>query len=513
MARPLDRQNAKDELKRIDQKLKNPLLLVGGLAVQQYHEPRSSRDIDLVCDHDTALRLVNALYPSKDWDVQNSQTDARPSYTIENKISGMKVYFGPKILQREEYPNLPWNVLMVDARPFRHSGETYLSNILVPSAHNLAYSKLISFINRYSVSPEALVDLDDFVHLTNRKEFSISELYSTIRRNSAQDRLVQVFAEIKSKDSDIASRLDNSCLSYFTELLQVTSLRPNRNSDREIVARCVYCAAPHKNVDRNQELQKQLKLADIAVKLPFIEVERVCGVSTPADGDRVRSVCMDTIRHSQALLVDVDTYGLDTAWEIGYADGLGKPVFGLTLDLLIKNNSRTIARRPYNENFMHGWDGQTIYRSVSDLVAELKDSTIYICGSFKNKEVRTIKKHLTHHKFKHVIFPLDHVPKDTGLPRDYPLQTRTKAIAQLDSCDALVVILPRYGMDASWQIGYATAKGKKVVGLMQSDDGNGGSSKVIWDHWMHGWNEKDIFWGYARASAALKGYFDFGIIS
>jgi nucleoside 2-deoxyribosyltransferase len=111
-----------------------------------------------------------------------------------------------------------------------------------------------------------------------------------------------------------------------------------------------------------------------------------------------------------------------------------------------------------------------------------------------------------------IVFPMDYIPKPIRTPRDYPIQTRTKAIHQIDDCDVLAVVLPRYGMDAAWQIGYAAAKRKMIVGLQMRDDGNHGSAKTLWDHWMHGWTEKDIFGGLPKLRAALKGYIADGIL-
>jgi hypothetical protein len=72
---PIDRAIAKDELARINDVLMEPHVLIGGLAVQQYHASRNSKDIDLVCRFETARTILEKLYPSIDWIVEDRQQD------------------------------------------------------------------------------------------------------------------------------------------------------------------------------------------------------------------------------------------------------------------------------------------------------------------------------------------------------------------------------------------------------------------------------------------------------
>jgi hypothetical protein len=121
---PLDLKVAKGELKRIDvilekEKKNRSLLLVGGLAVQQYHDPRASRDIDLVASYETIRQLVDTLYDTMYWRIKNQGTDDRPSLEIEDKSGPITVYFGAKLYERGEYNMVPWESISEPSNPFR----------------------------------------------------------------------------------------------------------------------------------------------------------------------------------------------------------------------------------------------------------------------------------------------------------------------------------------------------------------------------------------------------------
>ena len=110
MKKPIAIKTAKDELARINGALKSPHLLIGGLAVQQYHTTRVSKDIDLICDFEPVQELLESLYPSKDWNIEDKTGDEyRPSYRITRKYKLDEIgeiIFGPKIGERGSYEYL-----------------------------------------------------------------------------------------------------------------------------------------------------------------------------------------------------------------------------------------------------------------------------------------------------------------------------------------------------------------------------------------------------------------------
>ncbi|KYG02370.1 hypothetical protein BE21_55025 [Sorangium cellulosum] len=216
MNRPIDRAIAKTQLERINEALQEPHLLIGGLAVQQYHTARDSKDIDLVCDFETARSLLDELYPSIDWDVRDEkQSEYRPSFQITHKFQDFgTIIFGPKISERAPYAHIDWNALKQGAEPFQYENRP-LKNILVPTPHALAYTKFISFLSRQSPPKKIEADLKDFVDLTNGQRFSVSLFYSLLRKTDAHDALMNTFRE---KCAGHLAVLETSCLYHLAAM-------------------------------------------------------------------------------------------------------------------------------------------------------------------------------------------------------------------------------------------------------------------------------------------------------
>ncbi len=188
-ARIIDFAVAKDELTRINATLKSPILLVGGMAVQQYRVTRSSKDLDLVWDHELGTATLDQLYPSEEWEVcEENDDEFRPSYRIRHRTCDLgEIAIGPKITQREPYKYIDWAALLPEARPFRYK-KTELRNILVPSATGLAYTKLLSFIDRRAKRPDkGRQDLKDFVDLSNDHHFAPILFLALIQKGAAAE--------------------------------------------------------------------------------------------------------------------------------------------------------------------------------------------------------------------------------------------------------------------------------------------------------------------------------------
>lgn len=210
MNKPIDRAIAKQQLERINGALREPHLLIGGLAVQQFHTARDSKDIDLVCEFETARQLIDTLYRSRDWDVQEEhEDDYRPSFRISHKVQDLgTIIFGPKICERAPYDHIDWGTLRQGSMPFR-SASGALQNILVPAAHSLAYTKFISFLGRKSSDEKVRADLRDFVDLTNNHDFCVSQFYCLLRKTGAFEQLLTAFRE---KCVSFHALLEESCL-------------------------------------------------------------------------------------------------------------------------------------------------------------------------------------------------------------------------------------------------------------------------------------------------------------
>jgi GGDEF domain-containing protein len=179
--------DAKEELVKINSILEKPHILIGGLAVNQYDVARLSSDIDLVIEFEKANGIIKELYPSLMWSRRDRNDDEiRPSYEIVNRINPeLIIRFGPKILQRQPYDFLHWNILLNGAKKFSYRNRE-LENILVPSAVNLSFTKLLSYISRRNTNiQKALVDLDDFSNLTNHVMWNTIDFYTIIANTNA----------------------------------------------------------------------------------------------------------------------------------------------------------------------------------------------------------------------------------------------------------------------------------------------------------------------------------------
>ena len=143
----------------------------------------------------------------------------------------------------------------------------------------------------------------------------------------------------------------------------------------------VYLGAPHKNVRRNHEARKTLESYGIEVNVPEDLVKkRVSGGHV--SGGVIRSICIGAIRQSSAVVVDLDTYGLDTAWEIGFAEGLEKPVIGFSRDQKTIIDRRFVNLRHHRDNFMHGWDESGFSESLDDIAGRCSGRSVHVCGTF-----------------------------------------------------------------------------------------------------------------------------------
>ncbi len=197
-----DEHRAKEEILRLNKYLKEPILLIGGLAVQQYVLERRTKDIDIVCSLSLQKALLADAYGHPRYEKRQQQTDLRPVYEIKNLETGGKVFLGTKILERERYPYIDYNILSDDSVAFRYN-DTEAEKVRVPPPHALAFSKLVSFIARRE-SKKGIQDLTDFSKLTNNKYFSLNSIVSLVQRLDARDFIEEFFRSTQLKEPEIA---------------------------------------------------------------------------------------------------------------------------------------------------------------------------------------------------------------------------------------------------------------------------------------------------------------------
>ncbi len=250
----------------------------------------------------------------------------------------------------------------------------------------------------------------------------------------------------------------------------------------------VYLCGPHKHQD-NAPVAALLRQRGLEVHLP----SRLVPPNPTAA--QVRSHCSEAILRSDVMAVNITAYGLDSAFEMGFAEAKEIPVIGYSDNFAVLERPREVNKYPYKLNEMHGWDEHDIFKRLKDVAASCRGKTVHLCCPFKNKAAIDEIKTSTALKDAgcQVIIPVDELKPGDREPRDYPGRTREKAIRLLQNADIVLTVLPRYGMDTAWKLGYAAALGKPIIGwLADHDEATEISEAYILDHWMHGWREKTL---------------------
>ena len=260
----------------------------------------------------------------------------------------------------------------------------------------------------------------------------------------------------------------------------------------------VYWAAPHHEYARNQNIKEELEKYGIVVNMPGDLVKKA-SMEWELDSqennqkfknEMIRSICIDALKNSSFVVVDLDKYGLDSSWEIGFAETKGMPIIGYSVDNGLIIDARKVNRKSYSQNVMHGWDSKEQFDNIDDMVSICKGKKVYICGSFRNENAMNLLRESKIKKYsKKLTIPRDEYKKNS-LPKEYSWAARERTINQLKGSEIVLVILPKYGMDSSWQIGYADQMNKKVIGWKTNTLGPSSEEAPLWDHWMNNWKEK-----------------------
>jgi hypothetical protein len=218
---------AKEELLRLEGHIQEPVLLIGGLAVQRYSPGRKTKDIDIVCDLSQQKEILSRAYPLSDYTIEESQNDLRPGYKIVENATGRRIYLGSKIKERTPYPYLDYNILGTDAVAFKYDDKS-TTKILIPNAHSLAYSKLLSFFARRGTL-KGQNDLKDFVDLTNHPSFSVNGFITVVTRSGATDELNKLFTETVLTEQEQRAIQASSVL-RSQSIIPLTVAQPKKTS-------------------------------------------------------------------------------------------------------------------------------------------------------------------------------------------------------------------------------------------------------------------------------------------
>lgn len=223
---------AKNQLTKINDILQKPLFLVGGIAVNQYIITRNSEDIDLICDNDTAIYIIDKLYPSTDWHRENvNGNEYRPAYYITSKLDPNYpvIKLGPKLTERGLYEYLNSEEMSEHCQPFSYNNKVY-NNIQIPSQEYLCYMKIVSFLGRDIDKKEKLKkDLEDIKSLSNNKDFRLDLFIKYIRRNHLENEINSSFSK---RLSLVKQNFDDCSFGFITKLF-FSCLKQEKHIDNQ----------------------------------------------------------------------------------------------------------------------------------------------------------------------------------------------------------------------------------------------------------------------------------------
>lgn len=133
-------------------------------------------------------------------------------------------------------------------------------------------------------------------------------------------------------------------------------------------------------------------------------------------------------------------------------------------------------------------------------------SNVYICSPHYLSEIN--------HKIARAVIDSGnraYLPADLAKTRIPPMKSseiRDICIQAIDDSDYFVIYLDEYGMDSSWELGYAYGSGKKIIGISFDENKlvspKSRAAKTIWDHWMHGWKTKKVISNLSDLDSLIK---------
>ena len=252
----------------------------------------------------------------------------------------------------------------------------------------------------------------------------------------------------------------------------------------------IYLSSPHRLVKTNETIADALRAVGNTVYLP----KKFC---KSKNYEETRHKCIEAIEDSDVFVMYLDDYGMDSAWELGYAEKAGKKIIGLSLDSNKLNTPKAPKPQTIWNHWMHGWKENMIIKEIEELYPYAKSRKVYLSIPVRYKrEISVISNKLKRYVDK-IYTPTNIINTEIRqLPKEAWYQYRHKCIEAIEDSDVFVMYLDDYGMDSAWELGYAEKAGKKIIGLnLDSNKLNTPKAlkpQTIWNHWMHGWKEHMI---------------------
>ncbi|MGR3871413.1 TIR domain-containing protein [Streptomyces graminifolii] len=268
----------------------------------------------------------------------------------------------------------------------------------------------------------------------------------------------------------------------------------------------VYWCGPHS--DRtNQDVKAALERHKFSVRLPDdLTVDMDPLLDAVGQAAEIRRLCCAAIEESDVVAVNLHAYGLDSAWEMGYAEALRKPIIGFNQSDELLDVKRIVNKWLYHDNFMHGWDEAFHSADLDEVIERCAGKVTYLFCPYKNEAaLRIIGASTLESMAKKLIISNRDLGIDPQSPATYSWRARKRAIQLLRESEIILTVLPRYGMDTAWKLGYAAALKKRHIGWVTEDFGSERSQADFLDHWMHGWRKKPVVSSIQDLATFIKG--------
>src|SRR5690349_6288893 len=208
----------------------------------------------------------------------------------------------------------------------------------------------------------------------------------------------------------------------------------------------IYMCGPHKLVDTNEKIAVSLERAGNIVLVP----QRICEQEDVTQDRRgIRQKCIAAIDSADALVVYLDNYGMDSAWELGYAEKSGKRIIGLSLDSNKLNMPRISCPQVAWDHWMHGWGEHRVVEGLDALVEYVAAMSVYVSIPVKHEAYDALIQSSIKSHAARIHTPATLIDKKAmSTPHESWSLYRRKCIEAIEDSDIFITYLDEYGMDS-----------------------------------------------------------------
>jgi mutator protein MutT len=212
----------------------------------------------------------------------------------------------------------------------------------------------------------------------------------------------------------------------------------------------------------------------------------------------------------------MDDYGMDSAWELGFAERAGKRIVGLSLDHHRLNSPNQLKAHTVWDYWMHGWHEHLRLNDLRKAANHLQSKTVYLSIPVRcTKEIELIGSVFQDYarRVYHPLSLLDAKFRESA--KELWHAARHLCIEAIEASDVFVTYMDYYGMDSAWELGFAERAGKQIIGLSldaeKLDQRRHLRAQTVWDYWMHGWKEHTVVQGLEMLENLLNCAQDFKV--